>query len=77
MLFLRASTTWSESTYVIEDEGLGVPDGDVLRSFFPLVQAVINCSGELEYPFGDETGGQLFEARNLVELENEIRSLLP
>jgi hypothetical protein len=76
MLFLRASTTWSDSTHVIEDEGLGVPEGEVLRSFFPLVQAVIDCSGKLEYPFGDETGGQLFSARSLVELESEIRTLL-
>ncbi len=77
MLFLRETTTWSESTYVIENEGLGLPEGDVLRSFFPLVQVVIDCRGELEYPLGDETGGQLFSARSLNELENEIRALLP
>lgn len=77
MLFLRLNTTWSSTTYVIQDEGLGVPEGQVLRSFFPLVQVVIDCRQRLEYPLGDETGGQLFSARSLAELENEIRGLLP
>ncbi|MEY4550452.1 MAG: hypothetical protein RL685_6647 [Pseudomonadota bacterium] len=77
MIFLRLNTTWSSTTYVIQDEGLGVPEGQVLRSFFPLVQVVIDCRQELEFPLGDETGGQLFRARSLVELENEIRGLSP
>jgi hypothetical protein len=76
MLFLRARTTWSETTYRIENEGQGVPEGQSLRSFFPLIQIVKDCGGGLEYPLGDETGGQLFTANNLAELQDEVNSLL-
>jgi len=77
MLFLRAEATWSETTYEIENEGLGVPDGRISRSFFPLIQIVTDCGQGLEYPLGDETGGQLFSARTLGELRSEVLSLLP
>jgi hypothetical protein len=77
MLFLRTETAWSETTYMIENEGLGVPDGQVLRSFFPLIQIVTACGKGLEYPLGDETGGQLFTASNLAQLRDEVVSLLP